>query len=256
MNYSTHLIIRHIQAINMPLVIRNQMFTTSLPDPNGNIQVTCPTNPALSFVVDLGNNQENLALSGHLDRIMLSTTSNNYRYEHARNPGPLISGNLIGSMKFTNVRYSLGIYWSNSQNSDRVVVKDVLGNTIMERTGLSIGSGELRDFFIENFPLRVRINTSSLNDQYLAIMMTAAHHQSALINQVSYEEIENRTGVAPDILYSIDQIINDMRREYNIDVDALTEHFVNGNGSTEEKPEVPPPYSEFEEPPSYNETCA
>lgn len=240
----------------MPLIIRNQMFTTSLPDPNGNIRVTCLTNPALSFAVDLGNNAENAELSGYLDRILLSSTSNNYRYEQARNPGPLITGNLIGSMKFTNVRYSFGIYWSNDRNSDKVVVKDVLGNTIMEKTGLSIGSQELRDFFIENFPLRIRVNTSSLNDQYLAIMMTAAHHQSALINQVSYEEIENRTGVAPDILYSIDQIINDMRREYNIDVDALTEHFVNGNSSTEEKPEVPPPYSEFEEPPSYNETCA
>jgi len=232
------------------------MFTTSLPDPNGNVQVTCLTNPALSFSVDLGNNAENAELSGYLDRILLSSTSNNYRYEQARNPGPLITGNLIGSMKFTNVRYSLGIYWSNFRNSDKVVVKDVIGNTIMEKTGLSIGSQELRDFFLENFPLRIRVNTSSLNDQYLAIMMTAAHHQSALINQVSYEEIENRTGVAPDILHSIDQIINDMRREYNIDVDALTEHFVNGNGSTEEKPEVPPPYSEFEEPPSYNETCA
>ena len=232
------------------------MFTTSLPDPNGNVQVTCLTNPALSFAVDLGNNAENAELSGYLDRILLSSTSNNYRYEQARNPGPLITGNLIGSMKFTNVRYSFGIYWSNDRNSDKVVVKDVIGNTIMEKTGLSIGSQELRDFFLENFPLRIRVNTSSLNDQYLAIMMTAAHHQSALINQVSYEEIENRTGVAPDILYSIDQIINNMRREYNIDVDALTEHFVNGNGSTEEKPEVPPPYSEFEEPPSYNETCA
>lgn len=250
----------------MPLTIKNQVFITSLPDVDGLITIVCLTNPELSFTLDLGINSLNDEATQHFDRILLSSPPAEYRYEQARNPGPLLAENHIASMKFTNVRHSFAIYWSNRENSDKVVVRDILKNTIMEKTGLSIGSQQLRDFFLENFPLRIRINTSSLQDQYLAIMSATSHHESALIEQVSYDEIHTNRGMAPQILQNIDRIITEMRREYNIDVDALTERFARDNTTLEEKEEIPPPYTPppytptpytpGDEPPAYNETCA
>jgi len=87
-------------------------------------------------------------------------------------------------------------------------------------------------------------------------MSATSHHESALIEQVSYDEIQTNRGMAPQILQNIDRIITEMRREYNIDVDALTERFARDNTTLEEKEEIPPPYTPGDEPPAYNETCA
>ena len=64
--------------------------------------------------------------------------------------------------------------------------------------------------------------------------------------------------MAPQVIQSVDDIIQNMRREYNLDLDVLTETFARNRRrrNTEEKEEVPPPYTKFVEPPSYNDTCA
>lgn len=242
----------------MPLTIGNNVFTTSLPDVDGLVMVTCLNDPNLSFTVDLGVNSLNDEAVRYFDRIMLSSPSREYRYEQARNPGPLLADGNIASMKFTNVRHSFTIYWSSEPNNDKVVIKDVLKNTLLEKTGLSIGSQNLRDFFVENFPLRLRINTSSLQDQYRAIITSASAYQGNNIDQISYEELENHSGMAPQVIQSVDDIIQNMRREYNLDLDVLTETFARNRRrrNTEEKEEVPPPYTKFVEPPSYNDACA
>jgi len=243
----------------MPLTIKNQVFTTTLPDVDGNIMITCLTNPELSFTVNLGNDALNAEAIRHFDGIMLSSTTSEYRYEQARNPGPLLIENHIGSMKFTNVRYSFGIYWSNEANSDKVVVKDILGNKLLEKTGLSIGSQALRDFFLEYFPLRIRINTSSMNDQYNAIMTATTHHHAEIIRQTSISEIRTRTGMIPEIIQKVNAIIRQIRDEYHIDVSALEQHVARTRNQHEEVEEVPPPYSPQiieEKPPPYNQSFA
>jgi len=242
----------------MPLTIGNNVFTTSLPDVDGLIRITCITDITLSFTVDLGLNSLNDEATRYFDGILLSSPSRDYRYEQARNPRPLLADGNIASMKFTNVRHSFTIYWSSEPNNDKVVVKDVLKNTLLEKTGLSIGSQNLRDFFVENFPLRIRINTSSLQDQYSAIITSASAYQGSNIDRISYEDIDTHTGMAPQVIQSVDDIIQNMRREYNLDIDVLTATFARNRRrrNTEEKEEVPPPYTEFEEPPSYNDTCA
>ncbi len=243
----------------MSITVGNQTFTTSMPDVDGLVNVVCVTDPRLSFSVDLGTDRLNQLAIRYFDRIMLSTPSREHRHEQARAPGPLIEGGYIGSMKFTNVRFSFGIYWSQD-NNDKIIITDILNNTILEKQGLTIGTQELRNFLCENFPLRMRINTSSIHDQYEAIMSVANQEYGHFIDEVSYHEIETHSGIVPQITRSVDEMINEMHRQYNIDIEAITNHYIN-EPQERERTDIPPPYKESPEfvdipPPSYDETFA
>ena len=244
----------------MPLILANHMFTTSLPDINGNIMIVCVTDPKLSFTIDLGSDSLNNEAIRYFDRIMLSTTTP--RYQQAHNPEPLISAGNIASMKFTNVQTSFTIYWSSIANNDKVVVTDVLGNKLLERTGLTIGNNSLRNFLVENFPLRIRINTSSLQNQYEAILTVAENQHGNAIDSISHEEIDTNTDEANRVLMNIDEVINNLARQYNFDIDALTERFVGEDDNEDDDNEIPPAYTPFitdddcSGPPSYNSIFA
>ncbi len=235
----------------MSIQIGTHTFKASIPDPDGVIRIFCETDPNLSFRVDLGVNSLNTEATQHFDRIMLSNSSRHYRIKYARNPSPLLSENNIASLKFTNIRNSFTIYWSNDNDSDTVVVKDVHNRTVLKKTGLSIGSQALRDLFIENFPVRARVNTSCPRDEYDSILAITNEQYGESIDNVTMEEINNDTGDAVDILDQIDNLIMEMTREYNIDIVTLLSRFSSSDGEERNEEEIPPPYSEKTSPPSY-----
>ena len=237
----------------MSIQIGTHTFKASIPDPDGVIRIFCETNPNLSFRVDLGVNSLNTEATRHLDSIMLSNSSRHYRVKYARNPRPLLLENNIASLKFTNIRNSFTIYWSNDADSDTVVVKDVHNRTILEKTGLSIGSQELRELFIENFPVRARVNTSCPRDEYDSILAITNEQYGESIDNVTFEDINNDTGDAVDILDQIDNLILEMTREYNIDIVTLLSRFSTSDSDEVEEEEIPPPYSEKASPPQYIE---
>ena len=237
----------------MSIQIGNHTFKATVPDPDGVIRIFCETNPNISFRVDLGVYSLNTEATWHFDRIMLSSSSRHYRVKYANNPSPLLSENNIASLKFTNIRNSFTIYWSNDTDSDTVVVKDVHNRTILKKTGLSIGSPELRELFIENFPVRARVNTSCPRDEYDSILEITNEQYGESIDNVTFEDINNDTGDAVDILDQIDNLILEMTREYNIDIVTLLERFSDSDSTEVEEEEIPPPYSEKASPPEYIE---
>ena len=248
----------------MSIQIGNHTFKASIPDPNRIIRISCETDPNLSFNVDLGLNSLNTEATQYFDRIMLSSASRHYRVKYASNPAPLLTDNNIASLKFTNIRYSFTIYWSNDDDSDSVIVKDVNNRVVLEQTSLTIGSQALRELFIENFPVRARVNTACPRDEYDSILAITNEQYGESIDNVSFEEIDNDTGGAVDILDQIDNLIHDMTREYNIDIESLLSRFSNqAIEEEEEEEEIPPPYSEKptvslngELPPSYYDSVA
>ena len=237
----------------MSIQIGNHTFKASIPDPDEVIRIFCETDPSLSFRVDLGVNSLNTEATHHFDRIMLSNNSRHYRVKYARNPSPLLSENNIASLKFTNIRNSVTIYWSNDNDRDAVVVKDVHNNVVLEKTGLSIGSQALRELFIENFPVRARVNTACPRDEYDSILAITNEQYGERIDDVTFEEINNDTGNAVDILDQIDNLIIEMSREYNLDIVSLLSRFAPQDSNVAEEEEIPPPYSEKTYPPSYIE---
>ena len=247
----------------MSIQIGNHTFKASIPDPDGVIRISCETDPNLSFNVDLGLNSLNTEATQYFDRIMLSSNSTQHRVKYASNPSPLLSENNIASLKFTNIRYSFTIYWSNDDDSDSVIVKDVNNRVVLEQTSLTIGSQALRELFIENFPVRARVNTACPRDEYDSILAITNEQYGESIDNVSFEEIDNDTGGAVDILDQIDNLIHEMTREYNIDIESLLSRFSNQANEEEEEEEIPPPYSEKpslslngELPPSYYDSVA
>ncbi len=247
----------------MYIQIGTHTFKASIPDPDGIIGISCETDPNLSFNVDLGLNSLNTEATQYFDRIMLSSNSTQHRVKYASNPSPLLSDNNIASLKFTNIRYSFTIYWSNDDDSDSVIVKDVNNRVVLEQTSLTIGSQALRELFIENFPVRARVNTACPRDEYDSILAITNEQYGESIDNVSFEEIDNDTGDAVDILDQIDNLIHEMTREYNIDIESLLSRFSNQANEEEEEEEIPPPYSEKptvslngELPPSYYDSVA